>query len=171
MPNKIIIKKHGKSKQKQMSMSIGRKNDDVQTPPEILEDLKWRYDISEFFDPCPLNNTGPDGLEIDWKSPAFVNPPFSKTTEWIEKVIEQYNKGVTVFLFVPCRPSARWWNRCIDHAASLELPRGTIKFPGYNKGLGIPINLFHFNPELKETRSIVKLTPFGQREATFIQLK
>lgn len=39
------------------------------------------------FDPCPENPSF-DGLSVDWKNPAFVNPPYSEPLKWVLKAIE-----------------------------------------------------------------------------------
>ena len=52
---------------------------------------KWLRDIFEnWFDPCPLNsNPEIDGLKIEWKNKTYCNPPYSQTTKWVLKAIEE----------------------------------------------------------------------------------
>jgi hypothetical protein len=58
------------------------------------------YNTAAVFDPCPGFDAGYDGLEIDWGSPAFMNPPFSRTYEWMAKAIEQALVGVEVICLI-----------------------------------------------------------------------
>lgn len=53
-----------------------------------------------YFDPCP-ENPNFNGLEIDWKSYNFVNPPYSQIDEWLEKAYIERTKGhYSVFCFL-----------------------------------------------------------------------
>eukprot|EP01052_Picozoa_sp_SAG31_P046842 SAG31_NODE_9124_length_1330_cov_0.678310_1_plen_67_part_10 len=58
------------------------------------------YDVKMAYDPCPSVPVDWDGLEIDWKSPAYCNPPFSKTYEWMEKCVHQAEKVVDVIVMI-----------------------------------------------------------------------
>jgi hypothetical protein len=58
------------------------------------------YDPKEVFDPCPGDDKGYAGLEIDRGSLAFMNPPFSRTYEWMTKAIEQALAGVEVICLI-----------------------------------------------------------------------
>ena len=56
-------------------MYVGKKNDDIETPPKKTYDSLNK--IFHFdFDPCPINYLI-DGLKANWKNMNFVNPPFS----------------------------------------------------------------------------------------------
>ena len=60
--------------------------DSVHTPEYILKYVRkhWGEDL---YDPCPFNpefdpKIHQDGLKTNWKSPAFVNPPFSRNKKF-----------------------------------------------------------------------------------------
>jgi hypothetical protein len=77
-------------------------NDDWKTPKWLMEFFK------DYYDPCPVNPTF-DGLKIDWKSPSFVNPPYSNVLEWVKKAIEESKKGVNVVLLLRVDTSTKFY--------------------------------------------------------------
>lgn len=74
------------------------------TPPEIYQALNEEFGFN--FDPCPYPFNGVDGINIEWGSSNYVNPPFNKLdeqngrtmTDWVKKSIEENKKGKTVVL-------------------------------------------------------------------------
>ena len=97
------------------------KNRDVFiSPTEAFKDLKNIYgiDLKNAYDPCPYPESEIDGLTVDWKSPAYVNPPFSKALLWVKKAIEESKKGVDVYMMLPyyCwhdRTTTNWGNSAV----------------------------------------------------------
>jgi hypothetical protein len=79
------------------------------TPPELMEQLQREFDFT--FDPCPYPlPEGFDGLEAEWGSSNYVNPPFGVVlhkgkkkgaTAWARKAIAEYQKGKRVVLVYP----------------------------------------------------------------------
>ena len=69
------------------------------------------------FDPCP-SDPKVDGLECSWKSPAFVNPPYSKPKEWVLKAMVEQSKGVDVVLLLRVDPSTYWFKILMWHGNS-----------------------------------------------------
>ena len=68
----------------------GLKDTDVFITPDILKiflSAMVGTDVSEWFDPARARKVDWDGLHIEWKSPAYCNPPFSLTYQWIEKCV------------------------------------------------------------------------------------
>jgi hypothetical protein len=53
---------------------------DIFITPDICKQFLSAFvgsNVEEWFDPCPAVTVTWDGLKINWKSPAFVNPPVS----------------------------------------------------------------------------------------------
>ena len=73
------------------------------TPSKVFADFEKEYgvDLKSAFDPCPFPETTVDGLNSDWKSPAYVNPPFSQCRQWFIKAREQAKKGCVVYMLCP----------------------------------------------------------------------
>jgi hypothetical protein len=76
------------------------------TPPELYKKLDDEFHFN--FDPCPFPYVR-DGIEIDWGTSSYVNPPFRKKdaynnhgpTAFVRKAIEENKKGKQVVLILP----------------------------------------------------------------------
>lgn len=81
---------------------------------DLCNTPKWLMcHFKNHFDPCPENPSF-DGLNIDWISPAFVNPPYSEPLKWIKKAIEQQHKCCDVVLLLKVDPSTQWYKLLIE---------------------------------------------------------
>ena len=79
------------------------------TPPELMEELQYRYSFD--FDACPYPlPEGFDGLTAEWGSSTYVNPPFGSiehqgrkkgATAWVRKALAEHAKGKRVVLVYP----------------------------------------------------------------------
>ena len=86
------------------------KDNDIFETPSVCYDYMSAMlgvDVRQFFDPSPLglpHGRDWDGRKGNWKSPAFCNPPFSGTFEWLEKMVQEAEKGVVVIALFnqPC---------------------------------------------------------------------
>ena len=88
--------------------------DNYKTPKWLMEIFK------DCFDPCPLNpNPKFDGLNISWKHKTFVNPPYSNPLKWIEKAIEESNKGKTIIMLLRVDTSTKWFAKLIEERAEI----------------------------------------------------
>ena len=109
------------------------------TPPEILEPLIEEF--GEMFDPCPTQPLW-DGLNIDWPTNqvCFVNPPYSRLSDWCEKCAEQWRLGCTVILIMPPRSCTSYFHDHIVGKAEIRFIRGRVKFihPDGGKPKGAP---------------------------------
>ena len=75
-------------------------HDNWQTPKHILDQIEKEF--GKFFDPCPINADF-NGLEIEWKSVNFINPPWSikLKTAFVKKAIEESKKGKVCIVLIP----------------------------------------------------------------------
>ncbi len=79
------------------------------TPPDLYERLNAEFHFD--FDPCPCPlPEGFDGLNCEWGSSNYVNPPFGSIihqgkkkgpTAWVRKALEEQSKGKLVVLVFP----------------------------------------------------------------------
>ncbi len=79
------------------------------TPPALMAELQAEFDFN--FDPCPHPKPENfDGLDVEWGTRNYVNPPFGVVmhqgkkkgaTAWVRKCIEQQKKGKHVVLVYP----------------------------------------------------------------------
>ncbi|TMP23753.1 DNA N-6-adenine-methyltransferase [Pseudoalteromonas ruthenica] len=127
------------------SKSIKAYRDFTRTPRWVFEAFNsmYQYDLDAAALECSAllpNYYTPkqDSLSRDWSSEnepkgkflsVWLNPPFSNIYPWVEKVLEQQEKGVLTTLFVPHENRAKWW--------PAGLPCKIIDIVGYYKDLGV----------------------------------
>lgn len=69
-------------------------------PPEVFAPLQAEFKFQ--YDACPFPRPGGfDGLEAEWGSPAWCNPPFTGMTAWARKCLEENQKGKTTVMICP----------------------------------------------------------------------
>ena len=93
-----------------------------------------------WFDPCPIDwqPTDPCGLSISWRTPTFVNPPYSNPLPWVAKAIEVNRlDGHTVVLLLKHDTSTEWYRMLHEAGAKLLLVNGRLKY-GTNRGAAFP---------------------------------
>ena len=98
------------------------------TPPEVYEPLHKEFAFT--CDPCPISWQEGDanGLETDWGSSTFVNPPYSQTALWIKKASEEASKGKTVVLLLNAVTDTIAFHKYIYRKAELRFLKGRVKF-------------------------------------------
>ena len=86
------------------------------TPPDLLRSLQEEFGFD--FDACPFPRPdGFDGLNVEWGTATYVNPPFSGPTKWVRKAIEENKKGTTVvFVF----PTDKWIHYLLKAGAEMR---------------------------------------------------
>ncbi len=98
-------------------------NDKWETPDWLMDHFVNHYD------PCPNNPTF-DGLQTDWLSPAFVNPPYSNPLAWVKKAIEQSKRGIAVVLLLRVDTSTKWYKLLMEENPHIAFFNERIKFKG-----------------------------------------
>jgi hypothetical protein len=118
----------------------GPKNQNVETPKELFEQLNTKYKFTH--DPCPYLGEWkegiPDGLTTEWGTSNFINPPFNEVQEWLVKGYEQSLKNKLCVFLLPVRTECGWFHRfCVDgrkpRNIEIDYFRGGIKFERYKK--------------------------------------
>ena len=102
-----------------------KKKDSWQTPDWLIEHFK------NHFDPCPINSDF-DGLKIDWRNPAYVNPPYSNPLPWVKKAIKQSKKGVNIVMLLRVDSSTKWYRLLMEQDVYIAYFNRRIKFKGSN---------------------------------------
>ena len=106
---------------------MSKNTDDWSTPKYIYNQAMEKG----MFDPCPLFSSV-DGLRIEWESSNFVNPPYSNLKKWIEKSIEQANKGKKVVLLIPARTDTKAFKMLFEYGSTFTLITGRLRFNDAN---------------------------------------
>lgn len=107
-----------------MNNILFSKNSDNWATPKILYNY---YTKNNYFDPCPLYSVF-DGLEIEWKNKNFVNPPYSKIKDFVNKAIEEHKKGKEVVLLIPARTDTKYFRKLVDYGCIIEFITGRLHF-------------------------------------------
>lgn len=111
-----------------MNKILFSKNSDNWATPKIMYDY---YMNNGYFDPCPLNSQF-DGLEIEWKNKNFVNPPYSKIKDFVDKSIEEHKKGRKVILLIPARTDTKYFRKLVDYGCDIFFITGRLHFNNSN---------------------------------------
>lgn len=106
---------------------FSRVTDEWATPAAVYDGLHAEFGFVD--DPCPMGQP-PEGLMREWKSPCFVNPPYSDMRRWMNKAALEAAQGKTIVMLVPSRTSTRWWHDYAMQAAEIRFIRGRLKFGG-----------------------------------------
>ena len=88
----------------------------------------WNSKCKDFFSPEQ------DGLAQSWGGSCWMNPPYGRQIgKWMQKALEESEKGSTVVCLVPARTDTAWWH---DYATKGEIRfiRGRIKFESRSGG-------------------------------------
>ena len=98
-------------------------SDEWSTPKYIYDQAMARG----MYDPCPLGGTS-DKLKGDWGASNFVNPPYSQLLKWVEKSIEQHQKGKSVLLLIPARTDTRAFRLLYEYGSEITFITGRLRF-------------------------------------------
>jgi phage N-6-adenine-methyltransferase len=109
-------------------------NDNWRTPAHIYDMLDKEFNFND--DPCPIG--GNDGLERDWGSSTFFNPPYSKPYEWVKKAYLESKKGKVVVGLLRGDTSTRWFHDWVYNKAELRFIKGRLKFNECGKPAPFP---------------------------------
>lgn len=114
------------------------------TPPDVWSAVRAALG-EEIVDPCasslsPVDTPyqldvrrGENGLTDSWghvHRAAFVNPPYSDVSAWIDRCGEEHRRGRRVIALVPMRPETRAWHRHVWPLADVVQPKGRLRFVG-----------------------------------------
>lgn len=102
---------------------FSRKTDDWKTPLYIYNQVIEKH----YFDPCPFHADF-DGLNIEWGSNNFVNPPYSQMKQWIVKAIEEHRKQKNVIMLLPARTDTQWFNMLAQYGCICSFIIGRLKY-------------------------------------------
>ena len=102
-----------------------KKKDSYATP-------QWLLDVFEnWFDPCTLYSKF-DGLAMEWENKTYVNPPYSNPLPWVEKAIQESQKGKTIVMLLRVDTSTKWFAKLIEAQAEILWFSRRLKFINKN---------------------------------------
>ncbi len=160
-PKKV---KEPKTTKQNFSDIIGKKNDEVETPDWLKDALYKEHGIN--FDPCPYPKPEWDGLEVDWGTSSFINPPFSEVEKWLKKGVKEAKKGRKSVFLVTARVSAKYWFKYVySRASEWYFLEGAVAFKGYPRKLPTPLAIVIYDPAKMPTKGTVEISDIGGRRA------
>lgn len=120
-----------------MSVHFMSQRLDWKTPKAVYQVLDAEFGFD--FDPCPPNPKF-DGLEIEWGSCNFVNPPYGKEIgKWIAYGYDQSKiAGRTSVFLIPSRTDTRWWHDYCMKADEIRFIKGRLKFDDQENSAPFP---------------------------------
>ena len=109
------------------SVVFSSKSDHYATPKDLYSQLDTEFSFT--FDPCPLNSPF-NGLNCDWLGSIYINPPYSNIKEFIQKGMEELEKGNahTLVYLIPSRTDTKWFHEYIYNKAEIRFIKGRLKF-------------------------------------------
>ena len=94
-----------------------------------------------------------NALENNWSVFGnWCNPPYSDIMPWVEKAIEQMDRGCLTVMLIPADTSVKWFKRAFDNCSECHFISGRLAFinaetqkpvSGNNKGSVV----FIFDPK------------------------
>ena len=119
---------------KDIKACLSHQSDDWCTPKDIYNVIE-KY---KCFDPCKLGQKE-DGLLMNWCDYNYVNPPFSKLSQFVDKSIEEWSKnGNKTILLMPFRTDTRYFKKLFLKNANFIFICGRLKFGNSNKCAPFP---------------------------------
>lgn len=116
------------------------------TPKAFYQALDSEFNFND--DPCPPNPTD-DGLNREWGSCAYVNPPYNECAKWCEKAYRESLKGKTVVMLIPSRTDTRYWHDYVMKADEIRFIKGRLKFDEHKNSAPFPSAVIVFCRERK----------------------
>jgi hypothetical protein len=108
--------------------------DNWKTPSDVYEKLNEEFDFND--DPCPIGGNG--GLQREWGTSTFVNPPYSQITNWVKYGYEQSQKSKTIVMLIPSRTDTKWWHNYVMKAREIRFIKGRLRFGGAKNSAPFP---------------------------------
>lgn len=123
-----------------MKVHFSSATDNWTTPADVYAALNAEFNFND--DPCPLCGVG--GLEKDWGTRVFVNPPYSRLKDWCKKAYEEHLKGKTVVMLIPSRTDTFAWHDYCMKATEIRFIKGRLKFGGSKNSAPFPSAIIIF---------------------------
>lgn len=118
------------------------------TPESLYNELNAEFKFND--DPCALFDTH-DGLERDWGTRTYVNPPYGRTVDrWLRKAVAESKRGKLVVMLLPSRTDTRWWHEYVMNASEIRFIKGRLKFNGAKWNCPFPSVVVVFRPKVAD---------------------
>ena len=121
-------------------LSIIKKHDKWETPDKLFYQALAKFKVKPTLDVCASRKNSKcihyiteaeDSLCFEWLEDFFMNPPYSRVTEFMKKAYYQTQKhGVTGLILVFSKTDTKWFHSFIEGnpKAEVHFVKGRIKF-------------------------------------------
>ncbi len=132
--------------QNTMKVMTSSKSDKYGTPVGLFRELEHEFQFTvdvcatEENAKCPKYFTpAQNGLTQSWEGErVFMNPPYSKIKQWIEKAWLEKDKADLIVALVPARTDTRWFHDLVYEKAEIRFIRRRIVFAGMKHNAPFP---------------------------------
>lgn len=110
------------------------------TPDELFNKINAKYGPFRLDAAADINNAKAkfylteeeNALRYDWScfGKVWLNPPYSKSNEFVEKAYRESLKGCRVVCLIPARTDTKRWHRYVMKAKKVYFIEGRVKFVG-----------------------------------------
>ncbi len=124
------------------------------TPQELFDRLNQEFHFT--LDVCALPENAKckrffsskeNGLLQKWTGVCWMNPPYGREIEqWMQKALQESDRGATVVCLVPARTDTEWWHKYALHG-EIRFIRGRVKFQGANATAPFPSAIVIFRDQ------------------------
>jgi site-specific DNA-methyltransferase (adenine-specific) len=131
---------------------LSRKSDEWETPQWLFDKLNEEFNFT--FDAAATRENSKCGgsygdeignsLTLNWyyhaqKGNVWLNPPYSKISEFMEKAFtESCFNGCVVVCLIPSRTDTRWWHDYVMKAGKIIFIKGRLKFGNSSNSAPFP---------------------------------
>ena len=159
---------------KDRDVLFSHKSDEWSTPQHIFDNLNQKYNFT--LDPASdgINNKctkhytiQTNGLGQSWANETvFINPPYSKTYDWVKKAYHEAMGGNTkIVMLLPARTDTKWFHEfCMDPFVvnSISFIKGRLKFGGQKNSAPFPSMVVEFSHP-KKTPSLPNMLTMSNK--------
>jgi site-specific DNA-methyltransferase (adenine-specific) len=167
---------------KGQAVMFGRATDEWETPRALFDrlDKEFYFELDAaaeahnamvpaYLGPDSVYPARRDALTCDWSAvldilrvadwrlqagAVWLNPPYSKCRQFIEKVTQEVRKGATVVCLVPSRTDTRWWHSAVWDESNdrlrpgveIRFLKGRLKFGDSKNSAPFPSVVIIFRP-------------------------
>lgn len=111
-----------------------KSKDDWQTPFSLFNHLNeiyhFNFDAAATEENTKCVEFSGDSLNEPWGDTTWLNPPFSKKSEFIEKAFEERDNGNTTVMLLPASTGSKWFRKMSCMADEILFIVGRLTFVG-----------------------------------------